>query len=125
MVTTGTQVERRLAIVVVLTTMVCLIVTVFAAYCAATLEFTCAVSIVENHAIPEFTSVYGDVYVCAWGVPAIGMIWGLWLARKPCCSLLSLTVYVAAACIFMVSWLVYTLLAFYLVNQSFLVGSSF
>lgn len=122
-------VERRLALLVLFTPTLCLLLVVFVACGAATMEF-------ERKWVPEdpeyrkdfrtYSPIiyvfYSDVYAYAWGAPVLAVIWAAWLLRKPYCSLRSLALYVAILCVFITFWVLFTLLAFYLGNQTFCAG---
>jgi len=116
----STTVGRELAATIMTMAVVCLGITVYVSYGAAVVEFTYSVTARDlGEYAPAITVMFRDVSGYAWWLLVFAVVWEVWLLRKPMCTLRCLLWHVGTVVMMTTFWAWFTLLAFYLHNQSF------
>jgi len=119
MIARDTPVSRLLAGVVIGGAMLCLFLICFAADLASHWEFTTSLTAQTYEHPPAFTHFYRQLCPYSWLVFTPALLIAAWLMRKPHCNLLAIIVYVTFLLNLAVFWMLVTILAFYLHNQTF------
>ena len=120
MLTFGTEVERRLVVIVLIHLLLCSVLAVIASAGAATLEFTYSAWARQARYMPVITEAFRNVYRWGWGIPIGLALWSIVLVWKPACKLGALLLLAGTEVVLIVGWCFFALLSFYLGNQSFL-----
>ena len=122
MLTLATEVDRKVALCLLIPIILSALIVVFASFGAATQEFGYAVWVRKATCLPAITELYKAGYRWAWVLPLGLAVWAAFLVRKPSCSLGVLTLFAGTECVLLTLWVAFSALAFYLGNQSFFAG---
>jgi hypothetical protein len=119
MLTFCTEVDRRLALCIIIPLLLCAVLVVIATTGTARLEFGYSIWIRKTSYLPKITEVFRDCY--QWGaILPVGLsLWSFALTRKPRCKLGALTLFVATEALLLTGWVLFAVLSFYLSNQAF------
>ena len=119
MLNLDTEIERNLALCLIIPLLLCVLITVYVSIGAATVEFKHAMwtSVVQNP--PALGNFYRSHFRWGWFLPITAFGWGTFLIRKPCCRLKDIVFLVGTESVLLSLWISLTALSFYLCNQSF------
>lgn len=129
-ITRKTMMDRAVSGTIIAMVLLSLALLLYLTYGAAVNEFNWSVRARElseqsqrisitTDLTPPPAAIYRSIYPYSWTLLAAAFLWGLWILRKPSCSLLSLVLYVGVFLNLASLWLLFTLLAFYFENQRF------
>jgi len=118
-----TEVDRKLVCGLLIPLCMVSLVVAIVTFGIATLEFKCAIWVESVRYPPALTEFYRCVYGWGWCLPVGIIAWSVLLARSPSCRLSSVVLLAGVGLLSVVVWIILTVLAFYLVNQSFMYGS--
>jgi hypothetical protein len=115
------SIARGLAAHVVMPAILFLVLVISVTQYAARLEFRFSWPSKSEHVaeLPPFVALYQRVYPYSWIVIGAGVIWSAALLWNPRAGLRSLAVYVGSIGNIAALWILWTLLTFYMLNQSF------
>ena len=118
------RVDRAVVVLVVSGVLCWMAFVVLATYFASHLEFNCAVPS-RQKALFDFPSItyhYFRLYPYCW-LMLVGLLcWGAWLVFKHECTVFGVALYTIVAFNIGTLWFLYTLFAFYMINQRFVLG---
>ena len=103
---------------------VCTLVIVVTIYSCANTEFTHSVWVAQGRVPPAITELFRKVYKFVWLTGTLTMVWSALLLMRKEESIAGVGWFLAAAAIQCSFWVCFTLLAIYLANQTFMVGSN-
>lgn len=120
--TLDTEVDRKVALCILLPFLLSAFIVVFALFGAATQEFNYAVWVRKTSYLPAITELYRNFYRWGFALPVGLIILGVFLIRKPFCRLGGIMFFVGTEFVILTFWLAFSALAFYIGNQSFFVS---
>lgn len=115
----ATEVDRKVALSLLVPLILSALIVVYVTVGAATLEFTYAEWTRTQIDLPPIIHFYRCVYRWAWVLPIAVAGWSIILVRKQFCSLGHIIILAGTECVLLTMWSSLTLLAFYLCNQTF------
>ena len=111
--------KRKQALPFVAAVVVCTFVMVVGIYSIANTEFTSSVWATNGHVPPAITGLFRGVYKYVWLTMLLNLLWAAYFIARKESSIASLGWFAAAAAVQWTFWLMFMLLALYLVNQTF------
>lgn len=118
-----TAVDRKLALCVIIPLLLYSLIVVYATTGVASLEFKYAVWAGKAQYLPAMTELYRTVYRWGWVLPIGVGVWSGFLLRKPSCAMGGIALLAGMEGLLLTLWIVFTVVAFYLGNQSFVAGT--
>ena len=123
MLSTDTEIDRKLSLLILVPLLLCAFFVALVSFGAAKLEFGYASWVRHTHYLPAITAWFRDVYCWVWGLPAVLLLWCAALVRRPFCRLGAIMVFAGTESVLLTVWTLFTILSFYLGNQTFVAGS--
>jgi hypothetical protein len=119
MLDTKTSVDRRILIPIILSLIITYIFIMIITYAASSAEYNWAWSRIYNDQLPYIGMIHMKIYHYSWISVFLFIVWGILLLYKKQCSLFSITIYFCIMESFGIIWILFTLFALYVKNQSF------
>jgi len=111
--------NRKQVLPFVVGVVLCTFMIVCAVYSISDAEFTQSLWATSGRVPPAITTLFQGVYKYVWITSLLTFVWGVLLLAPKESSLAAMGWFVAAATVQCVYWLMFMLLAIYLVNQTF------